>query len=49
MTVKDLLALTPPKADFTIPYGEHPSQFGQLRLPEGPGPYPVVIVIHGGC
>jgi acetyl esterase/lipase len=49
MTVKDLLALTPSEADFTIPYGENPSQFGQLRLPEEHGPHPVVIVIHGGC
>ena len=49
MTVKDLLALTPTEADLTISYGEDPSQFGQLRLPEGPGPHPVVIVIHGGC
>jgi acetyl esterase/lipase len=31
------------------PYGSDPLQFGQLRLPEGPGPFPVAIVIHGGC
>ena len=24
-------------------------QFGELRLPKGRGPFPVVIVIHGGC
>jgi acetyl esterase/lipase len=29
-------------------YGADPSQFGDLRLPGGPGPHPVVIVIHGG-
>jgi len=49
LTVKDLLALTPTAADFTIPYGEDPCQFGQLRLPEKPGPHPVAVVIHGGC
>ena len=31
-----------------IPYGNHPSQFGVLRIPEFSGPSPVVITIHGG-
>lgn len=31
-----------------ISYGREPSQFGELRLPSGPGPHPAVIVIHGG-
>lgn len=31
------------------PYGSDPLQFGQLRLPDGPGPFPIAIVIHGGC
>ena len=32
------------------PYGsESPRQIGELRLPEGRGPFPVAIVIHGGC
>lgn len=30
-------------------YGKEPAQVGELRLPPGPGPHPVVIVIHGGC
>lgn len=29
-------------------YGEGEWQFGDLRLPAGAGPHPVVIVIHGG-
>nr|WP_202407302.1 alpha/beta hydrolase [Pseudalkalibacillus hwajinpoensis] len=29
-------------------YGENENQFGELRLPEGDGPFPVAIVIHGG-
>jgi acetyl esterase/lipase len=32
-----------------IPYGEGPQQFGELRVPKGDGPFPVMIVIHGGC
>src|SRR6185437_16909756 len=31
-----------------IPYGQDKYQFGDLRLPSGPGPHPVVIGIHGG-
>lgn len=29
-------------------YGTDPSQFGQLHLPRSGGPFPVVVVIHGG-
>jgi acetyl esterase/lipase len=32
----------------TIAYGPEPSQVGELYLPEGDGPFPVVVVIHGG-
>lgn len=45
---QDILQLTPPKANARIPYGKDPRQFGDLRLPSGPGPHPVVIFIHGG-
>src|SRR5271166_5189207 len=31
------------------PYGTDPLQFGELRLPQGRGPFPVAVVIHGGC
>jgi acetyl esterase/lipase len=30
-------------------YGTDPLQFGELRLPEGTGPFPVAVIIHGGC
>ena len=30
-------------------YGSDPAQFGDLRLPTGPGPFPVLVVLHGGC
>jgi acetyl esterase/lipase len=30
-------------------YGSDKLQSGELRLPAGKGPFPVVAVIHGGC
>ncbi len=38
-----------PAADHRIAYGSDSSQFGDLRLPKGAGPFPIVVVIHGGC
>ena len=29
-------------------YGRMRSQFGELFLPEGDGPFPVAVVLHGG-
>lgn len=29
-------------------YGSDPSQYGELTLPPGDGPFPVVVVVHGG-
>jgi acetyl esterase/lipase len=45
---QDILTLTPPKADARIAYGDDPNQFGEVRIPAGKGPHPVVIFIHGG-
>lgn len=30
-------------------YGEDDLRSGQLRLPKGKGPFPVAVIIHGGC
>jgi acetyl esterase/lipase len=49
MTSRDLLALPQPAADETIAYGSEPQQRAELRLPKGPGPHPVVVLVHGGC
>lgn len=32
-----------------IPYGSDSLQFGDLRLPRGTGPFPIAVVVHGGC
>lgn len=37
-----------PAADRRIRYGPGPDQFGDLRLPTGDGPWPVVVLLHGG-
>lgn len=49
LKANDILALPYSRADIRISYGDSPRQFGDLRLPQGKGPFPVVIVIHGGC
>ncbi len=36
-------------ADFRLSYGTEADQFGDLYLPSGDGPHPVVILLHGGC
>jgi acetyl esterase/lipase len=45
----DIDKLPSKPADAKIPYGDDPLQFGELRLPKGAGPFPVAVVIHGGC
>ncbi len=45
----DLAVLSKADAGLKIAYGKDPLQFGELSLPGGPGPHPVVVFIHGGC
>ena len=51
----DRIALFPPVGGGSEPlvaarirYGTEPQQFGDLRVPNRPGPHAVVVVIHGG-
>jgi acetyl esterase/lipase len=45
----DLLSDPPPApADARLVYGPLPLQFGDLRLPAGDGPFPLLVVVHGG-
>lgn len=45
----DLLERPRPTPTTTIAYGEDPLQVVDLWLPEGPGPHPTVLMVHGGC
>ena len=45
----DVEKLPSKPADTRIPYGKDERQFGELRLPKGKGPFPLAVVIHGGC
>ncbi|MDC0744917.1 alpha/beta hydrolase family protein [Polyangium mundeleinium] len=39
----------PPTGPARLSYGPDPSQIGDLRLPNGEGPHPVMVILHGGC
>jgi acetyl esterase/lipase len=49
VTVDDYLRLPAVPATCRLAYGPAPDQYGDLYLPASPGPYPVIILLHGGC
>lgn len=49
LTYRELLARPQTERGERIAYGPGPQQFGELWLPRGDGPHPVVVMIHGGC
>ncbi|MGV7207905.1 alpha/beta hydrolase [Oxalobacteraceae bacterium A2-2] len=49
MTLQDYLAMGGPAPDHHVAYGAAPSQYAELFLPSGPGPFPLAAIIHGGC
>lgn len=48
MNDESILTREPPAADRRISYGSDPNQFVDVRIPQGKGPHPVVLFIHGG-
>lgn len=49
MTYGQVLQLPVDSPLVRLSYGPDTFQFGDLRLPQGQGPHPVVVIIHGGC
>ena len=49
LTFDEVNALPAPAAEFRIAYGSDSSQFGELRIPKGKGPFPIIEIVHGGC
>lgn len=49
MVWPDLLERPRPAPDHTISYGDDPLQVVDLWLPQGSGPHPTVLMVHGGC
>ena len=49
MTLDDYLALRGPAPTASFAYGAAASQYAELFLPHGPGPFPVAVLVHGGC
>ena len=49
MTAQELATLPTRPPDYRISYGKGASQYGELRIPAGTGPHPLVVLIHGGC
>jgi acetyl esterase/lipase len=46
---RDVDTLPSRAPDLVASYGADSLQVGELRLPKGQGPFPLVVVIHGGC
>ena len=49
LTLSDLTSRPRPAATATVRYGKDPLQVVDLWLPRGTGPFPAVLMFHGGC
>ena len=49
MVWPDLLTRPRPEPSASIAYGDKSMQLVDLWLPEGKGPHPTVLMVHGGC
>ena len=45
----DLLDRAKPQASTRVPYAKGDLHYADLWLPAGKGPFPVVLMVHGGC
>ena len=45
----DLMSRPLPKATAQVAYGPDPLQVAEVWRPDGKGPFPTVLMIHGGC
>ena len=49
LTWPDLLGRPRPAPDAAIPYGDDAFQKVDVWVPIGEGPFPTVLMVHGGC
>jgi acetyl esterase/lipase len=49
LTLEQYMALSGPEPNERLAYGRAPSQYVELFTPPGAGPFPVVLLLHGGC
>ena len=49
ISYEEMLQRTVPPPPLRAQYGDRAEQFGELWLPTGAGPFPVVLLVHGGC
>jgi acetyl esterase/lipase len=49
MKLADYMALSGPAPTARVAYGPAPSQYAELFVPKGAGPFPVAVLVHGGC
>ena len=49
LSPRDLAQRPASRPVLTEAYGPDPLQIGDLRMPKGRGPFPLAIIIHGGC
>src|SRR5690349_17022647 len=49
ISFRDLLARPRAKPSEIVHYAPGAHQFAELWLPKGAGPFPTVVLIHGGC
>ncbi len=49
VSFRELLARERANPEKIVTYGPGPHQFAELWLPQGKGPHPTLVLIHGGC